>query len=69
MNELDMEFVEPEGQRLDRYAEVQYNGQDQLGMGEALDGADNFPYGRHRSHTFVQPLSNSMFHGLGDTNL
>jgi len=33
-------------------------------MGQPLDVADNFPY-RHRSHTFVQPLPNPMFHGLG----
>ena len=32
MNELNMEFVEAEGQRLDRYAEVQYHGQEQLVM-------------------------------------
>lgn len=30
-----------------------------------LDVAENFPYARHRSHTFVQPLPNTMFHGLG----
>lgn len=49
------------------FQDNQYNAQDQLGLGEPLDAADNFPY-RHRSHTFAQPLSNPMFNGLGAGN-
>ena len=64
-----MDFGQEEDQRLATFQENQYNAQDQLGLGEPLDVADNFPYSsRHRSHTFVQPLSNPMFNGLGATN-
>ena len=67
INELEMDFGQNEVQNLPGYQENQYNVQDQLGLGEPLDVADNFPYGRHRSSTFAQPLANPLFNGLGAT--
>lgn len=55
---------------MDGYGQVnRYPAQEQLGAGVPID-PEEFPSsyrlygGRHRSHTFVQPLVNPMFHGL-----
>ena len=69
VNELEMDFGRDDNQGLANFQDNQYNAQDQLGLGEPLEAADNFPYGRHRSSTnvvsFAQSTSMPLFNGLG----